>query len=38
MRTFHNDLDILHKTVHELQRLCRSRFGRLLGQPVQTLL
>jgi hypothetical protein len=33
--TVHNDLDILHKTVHEFQCLCRSRLSLLSRQPVQ---
>jgi hypothetical protein len=37
MRTLHNDLDILHKTIHEFQRLCRSHLGLLSRQPVQSL-
>ena len=37
MRTVHNDLDILHKTIHEFQCLCRSRLGLLSRQPVQSL-
>jgi hypothetical protein len=37
MRTVHNDLDILHKTIHQFQRLCRSRLSLLSSQPVQSL-
>jgi hypothetical protein len=37
MRTVHNDLDILHKAIHELERLCRSRLSLLSRQPVQPL-
>jgi len=37
MRTVHNDLDILHKAIHEFQRLCRSRLSLLSGQTVQSL-
>ena len=37
MRTFHNNLDILHKTIHQFQRLCRSRLSLLSRQPVQSL-
>jgi hypothetical protein len=37
MRTVHNDLDILHKTIHEFQRLCRSRLSLLSRQPIQSL-
>ena len=37
MRTVHNDLDILHKTIHEFERLCRSRLSLLSRQPVQSL-
>jgi hypothetical protein len=28
-RTVHDDLDILHKAIHEFQRLCRRRFSLL---------
>jgi len=37
MRTIHNDLDILHKTIHEFQRMCRSHLSFLSRQPVQSL-
>ena len=37
MRTIHNDLDILHKTIDQLQCLCRSRLSLLSRQPVQSL-
>jgi hypothetical protein len=37
MRTVHNRLDILHKIIHEFQRMCRSRLSLLLRQPVQSL-
>jgi hypothetical protein len=37
MRTVHNHLDILHKTIHQFQRLCRSRLSLLSRQPVQSL-
>ena len=37
MRTIHYDLDILHKTIHEFQRLCRSRLNLLSRQQVQSL-
>ncbi len=36
-RTIHNDLDILHKAIHDFQCLCRSRLSFPLGQPVQSL-
>jgi hypothetical protein len=37
MRTVHNYLDILHKAIHEFQRLCRRRLSLLSRQPVQSL-
>jgi hypothetical protein len=37
MRTVHKDLDILHKTIHKFQRLCRSCLSLLSRQPVQSL-
>ena len=36
-RTVHNNLDTLHKAVHEFQCLCRGRSSFLLRQPVQSL-
>ena len=37
MRTVHNDLDILHKTIHEFERLCRNHLSLLSRQPIQSL-
>jgi hypothetical protein len=36
-RTVHNDPNILHKTIHKFQRLCRRRLRLLSRQPVQSL-
>ena len=37
IRTVHNDLHILHKTIHDLKGLCCRRPSLLLRQPVQSL-
>jgi hypothetical protein len=34
-RTVHNDLDILHKAVHQFQCLCRGCLSLLSRKPVQ---
>ena len=36
-RTIHNHLDVLDKTIHDFQCLCRSRSSLLLRQSVQSL-
>ena len=36
-RTVHNNLHILHETIHEFQRLCCGRMSFLSRQPIQPL-